>query len=143
MERTFPEKILSPPLQYGYPRVGLWKNGTQIHYVVHRLVAKAFIPNPQNKPNINHIDANKENNHVSNLEWCTQKENINHSLKLGLQDFKRGEEATNSKLTREDILDIRNAYRIDGILQEDISNAYNISISHVSNIINRKMWAHV
>ena len=63
---------------YGYLFVNLYKNGKRTNYKVHRLVAQAFIPNPQNKPQVNHIDEDKENNYVENLEWSTAKENNNH-----------------------------------------------------------------
>ena len=65
---------------HGYLHVLLYKNGKQYHKIVHRLVAQTFIPNPNNKPQVNHIDENKTNNHVSNLEWITQKDNINYGL---------------------------------------------------------------
>ena len=64
----------------GYKRVTLYKNNKQFYYSVHRLVATAFIPNPENKPHINHIDGNKMNNNVDNLEWCNQSENILHKI---------------------------------------------------------------
>lgn len=64
----------------------LSKNKVKKDLRVHRLVASAFIPNPLNKPEINHIDGNKGNNNVNNLEWATRKENINHSIKTGLCD---------------------------------------------------------
>lgn len=62
----------------GYCRVALSKNGKKKHILVHRLVAKAFIPNPDNLPEVNHKDENKENNYVDNLEWCTPKYNSNY-----------------------------------------------------------------
>ena len=68
----------------GYNMITLC-NGKLKRKLVHRLVAQAFIPNPNNYPIINHIDGNKLNNHVSNLEWCTQKQNVQHSFKNGLQ----------------------------------------------------------
>lgn len=63
-----------------YPQVCLCKNGFVKVYSVHRLVAINYIDNPENKPQVNHKDGNKLNNHVSNLEWCTQSENMKHSI---------------------------------------------------------------
>lgn len=62
----------------GYPFVGLWKEGKHYNKMIHRIVAETFIPNPENKPQVNHIDGNKFNNNVSNLEWVTDAENKIH-----------------------------------------------------------------
>lgn len=99
-----PEKILNPAKDSkGYLRVAIWKNGKQHTYKVHRLVADAFIPNPENKPQVNHIDGNKQNNNVENLEWCTNQENQIHSWKSGLRNSKEIEKYClycGKKLTR-------------------------------------------
>ena len=68
----------------GYPSIDLYDNGERSTKRVHRLVAEAFIPNPDNKPEINHIDGDKHNNDVSNLEWVTSKENCQHAWNRGL-----------------------------------------------------------
>lgn len=66
---------------HGYKVIGLSKGkNTKKNYYIHRLVAEYFIDNPDNKNNVNHIDYDRSNNNVSNLEWCTQDENIKHSL---------------------------------------------------------------
>ena len=65
----------------GYLHVGLYKNGIVSNKTIPRLVAQAFIPNPENKPEVNHIDEDKTNNMVSNLEWMTAKENLNHGTR--------------------------------------------------------------
>lgn len=72
--------------KYGYCKVTLQKNKYKKIYSVHRLVAEAFIPNPENKPQINHIDGNKQNNNITNLEWCTGKYNMNEAVRIGLFD---------------------------------------------------------
>lgn len=70
----------------GYHRVSLNKDKYRREYAVHRLVAMSFIPNPLNKPQVNHIDGNKSNNSLSNLEWVTGSENVIHAVKTGLRD---------------------------------------------------------
>ena len=68
----------------GYTRVWFWENGKCIEKKIHRLVAEAFIPNPENKPEVNHINGNKADNRVENLEWCTHHENMIHAFNNGL-----------------------------------------------------------
>lgn len=74
------ERILRPGLGHGYQNITLYKNGKKKTYDIHRLVAQAFIRNPYNLTYVNHKDENKMNNNVNNLEWCTQKYNINYSI---------------------------------------------------------------
>jgi len=69
-----------------YLRIGLNKNGASKKYTVHRLVALAFIPNTENKPLINHKNGIKNDNRISNLEWCTSSENRIHSIKMGFEN---------------------------------------------------------
>lgn len=76
-EKTFQKKD-------GYLKVDLYMNGIKSSKRVHRLVAEAFIPNPKNKPDVNHKDGNKCNNSVDNLEWVDKKENMQHASKNGL-----------------------------------------------------------
>lgn len=73
------ERIISQEVNHrGYARVNLWKENKQKKFSVHRLVAEAFIENPEGKPQVNHIDEDKLNNTAKNLEWCTQVENHRH-----------------------------------------------------------------
>ena len=72
-------RILQPFLVRGYKRIELCKEGIRKKYFIHRLVASTFIVNPNNKPFINHIDNDRANNNIANLEWCTAKENYNHA----------------------------------------------------------------
>lgn len=67
-----------------YNIVSLYKNNIQEVRFIHRLVAETFIPNPENKPEVNHIDGDKQNNKIDNLEWCTRTENNKHAWKTGL-----------------------------------------------------------
>ena len=82
-------------------------NGSKRSYfAVHRLVAKAFIPNPENKPMVNHINGIKTDNRAENLEWCTQSENMHHAVRIG--NIKTGEDCHRAKLTNEQAVYVRN-----------------------------------
>lgn len=86
---TKQEKILKPLKQKkGYLKIGLYKDKKYYSRQIHRLVAIAFIPNPNNEPQVNHIDGNKENNTVNNLEWCNNTYNQVHAINNGLRAFK-------------------------------------------------------
>lgn len=79
-------RVIKPQVgRGGYVRVELWENGRGRKHLVHRLVAGAFVPNPHEKPQVNHIDGNPQNNAVENLEWATQSENQLHAYATGLQ----------------------------------------------------------
>lgn len=75
----------------GYRRVILYNKDRKQRFFIHRLVAQAFISNPENKPQVNHIDGNKENNSVDNLEWVSQSENEVHAIKNNLKGVWKGE----------------------------------------------------
>lgn len=77
-------RMLRPSIQQGYCHVGLTIDGKLKRCRVHRLVANAFLSNPENKPYVNHIDGCRSNNNIENLEWCTPAENTQHAVKTGL-----------------------------------------------------------
>lgn len=98
------EKVLIPIKDKdGYLTIGIWKNKKRHSRKIHRLVAAAFIPNPENLPQVNHKDENPENNMVENLEWCTCRYNINY----GTHNLKNAIAQTGKKHTAEHIMKIR------------------------------------
>lgn len=127
----------------GYLRISLYKNGQQFNKFIHRLVAKTFIENPQNKPQINHKDGNKANNTVDNLEWVTNQENAKHAWENGLYDKatkqKQGELNHSSKLTKENILWVRESDKPAAYLAEKLS----VNVTTIYRIKNKETWIHV
>lgn len=126
--------------RYGYSICKLFKNSKGKNHTIHRLVAIAFIENIDNKPIVNHIDGNKLNNHVSNLEWCTNSENDLHAFSLGLRSTLKGEKCNFAKLTSSEVKEIKKL-KNEGITQKKIAKLFNISEGNVSQIINGQRWA--
>ncbi len=114
-------------------------------YYIHRLVASAFVDNPLAKPEVNHIDGDKENNHFSNLEWSTKKENSSHAMKLGLRP-RAGEYgciAMGPKGFTDDEVRKMRSLRMEGVTVKKISDIFGISSRHAGMIVNRKSYKNV
>lgn len=123
------DRILKPSLdRKGYQRVILSKNGIKSNNKIHRIVAEAFIANPENKPQVNHIDEDKTNNRVDNLEWMTNEENRNHGTAIKRMCI------TNSKPIICTKGDMREKYAS----QKEFCLKYNLSSGHVSEVVSGK-----
>ena len=132
------ERILTefPKDRDGYCRCSVQKlDGTWTSQPVHRLVAKAFISNPNNKPSVNHIDNNRTNNKVENLEWVTPKENVYHSYIKGNRQFNKDVPKrtllTDFQISQIDRL--RDLYTVN-----QLAKLFNIEYQALKNIIHKK-----
>lgn len=139
---TVSPKILIPKDRNGYDHVSLWKNNKEYRVKVHRLVAQVFIPNPENKPEVNHIDANPKNNVVENLEWVTRRENMRHAINLGLVSHPVGEYLPYSKLTESDVVKMRKL-RNSGMGYQDIAKLFNVNTRTTRAACIGFTWKHV
>ena len=112
---------------------------------IHRLVASAFKENSENKPLVNHVDGNKLNNHVTNLEWVTYSENSKHAVETGLVNIIKGEDHTSSKLTNEIVEFVKDNYKpySEKFGARAFGRMFNVSHSVISDIINNKTWKHI
>ena len=99
-------KILKPCLRGTYLAVNLFFGGKRNSLNIHVLAARTFIPNPEDKPEVNHRDGNKFNCHISNLEWTTSAENTQHAFKMGLVTRAQGAENSRAKLTESQVREI-------------------------------------
>lgn len=131
----------------GYFKVDLTKGGTRKTILVHRLVANAFIPNPENKPKVNHKDGIKSNNEVTNLEWNTVSENIKHAYETALKKstMLKGAENIRSKLSEIQIQYIRENYipKDKEFGTKALGEKFGVSQNAISKIVNFKVWKEV
>ena len=124
----------------GYYSVSLYKNKKQKIFLVHRLVAITFIKNKENKELINHKDANKLNNHIDNLEWCTYKENNNHARNLKLYPILKSEKSPKSKLCLNDVLNIRKYCSNNIKERKEFAKKYNVSQRTIYDVLVFRTW---
>lgn len=124
----------------GYQRINLSKNGEVKLLSIHRLVAIAFISNPDNKSDVNHINDIRYDNRVENLELCNQSENQIHAFKNGLQKGNAGRSNGSAKLTTDQVKQIK--YFVNAPHHE-IATLYNVSRRTIDRIIEGKIWKHI
>lgn len=138
--KNAPPKIAKPQVnQNGYLVIGLYNLDKFKLCTVHRLVAHAFIPNPEGKPQVNHIDGHKLNDFVGNLEWATSAENNQHAAATGLQ--KSGQDHHNAKLNNEQVLYIRN--NPDHLMQKQLAEMFGLNCLAISNVQRGKTYRDV
>lgn len=138
--RKWDEKILkSFKNNKGYLQVTLYKNEKAFHSTIHIIVAKTFIPNPENKPQINHINGIKNDNRIENLEWVTSKENHEHARYNKLINT-IGESNGRSLLTKEQVLEIRSKYIPFKYSARKLALEYKVSQSRITHILNNTSW---
>lgn len=128
--------------KFGYMRVNLRKAKSREYksYFIHRLVASHFLDNKNNLPEVNHIDCNRTNNVVTNLEWCTKQYNVRHSFIYGSASHK-GLRNPNSKLSYSDVQAIFALKKTNRFYNTQIAKIFNVAPQSIDNIINGNTWS--
>lgn len=130
--------------RYGYLAVHLRNGPVNIYPSVHRLVAKAFLESVEGKNSVNHIDGDKTNNHVSNLEWNSVAENNSHRIKVLGVNFAQGERLPQTILTADSVVKIKTIFRDHpSITLQEIADQFGTSASNISAIKCGRSWTHV
>ena len=128
----------------GYLKVNLYLGDVKKHFFVHRLVAIAFIPNPNNLPQVNHINGIKTDNHPENLEWCDCQYNITHAIKTGLRkNPPQGANHWASVYPEKTVIEICELLQSGKYSIRDISAKLNIPVSEINHIKSKKRWKYI
>lgn len=135
-------KVLRPAKdKNGYNKVVLCRCAYCKNIAVHRIVALTFLNNPDNLPQVNHIDGNKTNNNVSNLEWCSNYDNIHHAIKTGLVKVKY-DNNPNAKLNKKDVITIRKMFASGKYNKSELARMFGVSTTLIRYIVQYKIWRY-
>lgn len=137
-------KTMKPHINKGgYARVNLrFAHSRKFKsYLVHRLVAGNFLPNPNKYQEINHKDCNKLNNRVDNLEWCNRCYNVKYSFRFGTASNK-GSKNPNSKLSKSEVINIRKLYKTSKYTQLELATLFKVSKNTIQMILSNKTWSN-
>lgn len=131
--------------RFGYPCLMLYKNGKHKGMLLHRLVAQAFLGMAPKNKEVNHIDGDKKNCRVENLEYLTRGENLEHAYRTGLRvaSLKHGEDHYRAKLTSEIVIDCRNRYHPVNCKVSLLAKEYGVSRRAMLCAIRGKSWKHI
>ena len=143
----FKETILKPRfMNAGYLIVNIHKERKMKSVSIHRLVAETLIPNPENKREVNHINGNKTDNRIENIEWCTSSENKTHAITTGLNTkppTHYGEDNFRTKLNKYNVQHIRGMYAEGTHTHRQLADMFGVTRKNIGYIINRKTWADI
>jgi DNA-binding transcriptional regulator YiaG len=135
-------RLLNPSTgNHGYPFVVLCSGVRKKNVYVHRLVAAAFIHNPENKPQVNHKSGVKADNSVQNLEWSTSSENNQHAYNVGLNVLRTGVQHNNAKASDKTVALVREIYSEGNYSMRQLTEIFGVSVSTVSRWVNHKRHA--
>lgn len=137
-------RLLSPtPVRNGHRRIRLSNGTTERHIYVHRLVLEAFVGPCPDGMECCHNDGDPDNNFVGNLRWDTRRANLLDRYRHGGMPDRRGEGCPTSKLTTEQVVQIRKEYKRGGVTMTELGKRYGVCNQMVSRIINRQSWANI
>lgn len=127
----------------GYLRIQLIKDNVRKKHFVHRLVALNFIPNPENKPEVNHKEGNKQDNRVELLEWNTTSENQRHAIANKFYETAKGEKSGTAKLKEVEVREIHRLWKTGEVSQKYLSDIFGVASAAISRIVNGVRWRHI
>lgn len=143
--RVSKEKIVTGSNSHGYRIVSFKKDGIKTVKAIHILVARAFIrnPNPEKFTMINHLNSNRSDNRVENLEWCDARRNAKHAYEAGRLKITKGIERSTAILDDKKVLAIKLLYKTGEFSHWGLAELFNVGKTTIQNILNGTKWKHI